>query len=127
MLNNLQIVLPIITLQAPISDFMTYGGSQFIKMIQKNKKKDMYFFTCVEWGQDKPAWTAWPLGVKITRVGGGRYLGISSPRVQAVLGGKINCYTGDRNISQQNESRPVSDIDSYIIEKKSQRTRILLS
>ena len=44
-------------------------------------------------GQDKPAWTACPLGVKITRVGG------KITREQAVQGGKINCYTGGRKIA----------------------------
>ena len=29
----------------------------------------MYLFTCVGWGPDKTAWTVWPLGVKIIRVG----------------------------------------------------------
>ena len=73
MLNNLQIVLPILTSQAPFSHFMTYGGSKFIKMIQKNNKITGIFFTCAGGGggQDKPAWTACPPpGVKITRVGG---------------------------------------------------------
>ena len=53
---------------------MTYGGPEFIKMIQKNNKITyIYFYMC--WGgggggQDKPAWKACPPGVKITRVGG---------------------------------------------------------
>ena len=57
---------------------MTYGGPEFIKMIQKNNKITyIFFYLC--WrggggggggGQDQPAWTACPPGVKITRVGG---------------------------------------------------------
>ena len=45
-------------------------------------------------GQDKPAWTACPLGVKITRVGGKITWDSLPPGGQAVQGGKINCYTG---------------------------------
>ena len=37
-------VLPILTPQAPISTFMTYGGSEFIKMIQKNNKISFIYF-----------------------------------------------------------------------------------
>ena len=40
-------VLPILTPQAPISHFMTYGGTEFIKMIQKNNKITCtYFYLC---------------------------------------------------------------------------------
>ena len=45
-------------------------------------------------GQDKPAWTACPPGVKITRVGGKITQDSLPPGEQAVQGGKINCYTG---------------------------------
>ena len=45
-------------------------------------------------GQDKPAWTACPPGVKITRVGGKITQDSLPPGGQAVQGGKINCYTG---------------------------------
>ena len=45
-------------------------------------------------GQDKPAWTACPPGVKITRVGGKITRDSFPPGGQAVQGGKINCYTG---------------------------------
>ena len=44
-------------------------------------------------GQDKLAWTAYPPGVKIIRVGGKISREILPPGVQAVQGGKINCYT----------------------------------
>ena len=53
-----------------------------------------YIFTCVGGGQDKPAWTACPPGVKITRVGGKISRDSLPPGGQAVQGGKINCYTG---------------------------------
>ena len=49
-------------------------------------------------GQDKPAWTACPPGVKITRVGGKISRDILPPGGQAVQGGKINCYTGSTGI-----------------------------
>ena len=62
-------------------------------MIQKNNKITIYIFTCVGGGQDKPAWTACPPGVKITRVGGKISRDSLHPRGQAVQGGKINCYT----------------------------------
>ena len=45
-------------------------------------------------GQDKLAWTAYPPGVKIIRVGGKISREILPPGGQAVQGGKINCYTG---------------------------------
>ena len=47
-------------------------------------------------GQDKLAWTAYPPGVKIIRVGGKISREILPPGGQAVQGGKINCYTGLR-------------------------------
>ena len=47
-------------------------------------------------GQDKPAWTVCPPGVKITRVGGKITRDSLPPGGQAVQGGKINCYTGTR-------------------------------
>ena len=78
-------VLPILTPQAPISHFKTCIGPEFIKMIQKNNKiTNIYIFTCVGGGQDKPAWTACPPGVKIARVGG-RYPGTACPP-----GGKLS-------------------------------------
>ena len=49
-------------------------------------------------GQDKPAWTACPPGVKITRVGGKITRDSLPPGGQAVQGGKINCYTGSCKI-----------------------------
>ena len=45
-------------------------------------------------GQDKLAWTAYPSGVKIIRVGGKISREILPPGGQAVQGGRINCYTG---------------------------------
>ena len=45
-------------------------------------------------GQDKPAWTACPPEVKITRVGGKITRDSLPPGGQAVQGGKISCYTG---------------------------------
>ena len=71
----------------------------------------MYIFLLVLCGgQDKPAWTACPQGVKITRVGA-RYPGTACPMGGASCpggkikwdtvypGGKINCYTGAVGIS----------------------------
>ena len=56
----------------------------------------MYIFLLVlGGGQDKPAWTACPPGVKITRVGGKISRDSLPPGGQAVQGGKINCYTGE--------------------------------
>ena len=53
---------------------MTYGISEFIKMIRKNNKMKWVFLLVLGGGggggQDKLAWTACPPGVKITRVGG---------------------------------------------------------
>ena len=63
-------------------------------MIQKNNKiAYIYFYLCWR-GQDKPAWTACPPEVKITRVGGKISRDSLPPGGQAVRGGKINCYTG---------------------------------
>ena len=50
-------------------------------------------------GQDKLAWTAYPPGVKIIRVGGKISREILPPGGQAVQGGKINCYTGSNVFS----------------------------
>ena len=49
-------------------------------------------------GQDKPAWTACPPGVKITRVGGKITRDSLPPGGQAVQGDKINCYTGSNKV-----------------------------
>ena len=49
-------------------------------------------------GQDKLAWTAYPPGVKIIRVGGKISREILPPGGQAVQGGKINCYTGSAGV-----------------------------
>ena len=48
-------------------------------------------------GQDKPAWTACPPGVKITKVGGKITRDSLPPGGQAVQGGKINFYTGRKD------------------------------
>ena len=64
-------------------------------MIQKNNKITyIYFYLCWQGGggQDKPAWTACPPGVKITRVGGKISRDSLPHGGQAVQGGKINCY-----------------------------------
>ena len=54
-------------------------------------------------GQDKPAWTACPPGVKITRVGA-RHPGTACPsggegggKLSRGGGGKINCYSTSGN------------------------------
>ena len=52
-------------------------------------------------GQDKLAWTAYPPGVKIIRVGGKISREILPPGGQAVQGGKINCYTGSHPIDAE--------------------------
>ena len=63
--------------------------------LQKNNEMAFNFFLLLlGGGQDKPAWTACPPGVKITRVGGKISRDILPPGGQAVQGGKINCYTG---------------------------------
>ena len=54
--------------------------------LQNVKKKCFLIFGG---GQDKPAWTACPPGVKITRVGGKISRDILPPGGQAVQGGKI--------------------------------------
>ena len=74
MLNNVWIVLPILTPQVPIFHFMTNGGSEFIKMMQKHNKMTSIFLLVLGGGggQDKQAWTACPPRLKITRVGGGQ-------------------------------------------------------
>ena len=87
MLNNLYIVLPLLTPQAPISHFKTYGGYEFIKMKQKN---NMYNFLLVlGGGQDKPAWTACPPGGEDNQ-GGGKIPRDSLTLGASSLGGKIN-------------------------------------
>ena len=60
------------------------------KLQNVNNKKILIFGG----GQDKPAWTACPPGVKITRVGGKISRDILPPGGQAGQGGKLNCYTG---------------------------------
>ena len=77
---------------------MTYGGPEFIKMIQKNHK--YIFLLVLAGGQDKPAWTACPPGVKIIRVGGKISRDSLPPGGQAVQGGKINCYTGTSQLRE---------------------------
>ena len=83
-------------------------GPEFIKMIQKNNKITyIYFYLC--WrgggggGQDKPAWTACPPGVKITRVGGKISQDSLPPGGQAVQGGKVNCYTGIQSLDKYSQ------------------------
>ena len=107
MLNNVWIVLPILTPQVPIFHFMTNGGSEFIKMMQKhNKMTSIFLLVLGGGGQDKQAWTACLPRLKITRVGGGgaRYPGIACPRAASqpwltcpqgasCSGGKINWVT----------------------------------
>ena len=71
---------------------MTYGGSEFIKMIQKN---NMYIFLLVlGGGQDKPAWTACPTGGEDKQGGGARYPGTACPpggqRLACPPGGKLS-------------------------------------
>ena len=75
---------------------MTYGGSEFIKMIQKNNKMACIFFTF--FGRGGGGRINWPgqfaPGVDDNQGGGQdipRYL---YPSGQAVQGGKINCNTG---------------------------------
>ena len=61
----------------------------------------MYVFLLVlGGGQDKPAWTACPPGVKITRVGARDIPDSLPPGGQAVQGGggKIICYTGHNEV-----------------------------
>ena len=55
-------------------------------------------------GQDKLAWTAYPPGVKIIRVGGKISREILPPGGQAVQGGKINCYTGINSYAKFEEN-----------------------
>ena len=78
---------------------MTYGGPEFIKMIQKNNKKTYIYILLVlaggggGWGQDKLAWTACPPGGEDNQGGGKISPDSLPPRGQTVQGGKINCYT----------------------------------
>ena len=73
-------------------------GHDIISLVQENKHiyilKTLSFL--VGGGQDKLAWTAYPPGVKIIRVGGKISREILPPGGQAVQGGKINCYTGPK-------------------------------
>ena len=79
---------------------MTYGGSEFIKMTQKNNKITCIFFLLVlGGGQDIPAWTACTLGVKITRVGAGYPGGATCPGV------KINWDTDIGTADSANEKK----------------------
>ena len=57
-------------------------------------------------GQDKLAWTAYPPGVKIIRVGGKISREILPPGGQAVQGGKINCYTGNEILKKIRAKTP---------------------
>ena len=64
----------------------------------------MYIFLLVlGGGQDKPAWTACPPGVKITKVGGKISQDSMPPGEQAVQRGKINCYTDSLDLCQIKE------------------------
>ena len=71
-------------------------GHDIISFVQENKH--IYILKTLSFrvggGQDKLAWTAYPPGVKIIRVGGKISREILPPGGQAVQGGKINCYTG---------------------------------
>ena len=76
-------------------------GHDIISLVEENKhiySKNTFFPS--GWGQDKLAWTAYPPGVKIIRVGGkiSREI-LPPPGGQAVQGGKINCYTGPNSIA----------------------------
>ena len=69
---------------------MTYGGPEFIKMIQKNNKITYIFLLVLAGGKiNRPG----QLDSKITRVGGKISRDSLPPGGQAVQGGKINCYT----------------------------------
>ena len=73
---------------------MTYGGSEFIKMIQKNNKI-IYIYIYLCWrGQDKPAWTACPPGGEGNQGGSQDIPGQLVPRGASCPGGKINWDTG---------------------------------
>ena len=75
-------------------------GHDIISLVQENKH--IYILKTLSFrvggGQDKLAWTAYPPGVKIIRVGGKISREILPPGGQAVQGGKINCYTGSYNM-----------------------------
>ena len=58
-------------------------------------------------GQDKLAWTAYPPGVKIIRVGGKISREILPPGGQAVQGGKINCYRSSGFSTRSDTNQPV--------------------
>ena len=64
-------------------------------------------------GQDKPAWTACPPGVKITRVGGKITRDSLPPGGQAVQGGKINCYTTKLLLKNINLVKP--SYNNYVV------------
>ena len=65
----LNLMNPILSPQALISHFMTYGGPGFIKIIQKNNTLTCISLPVLCGGQDKPAWAAYLPGLKITRMG----------------------------------------------------------
>ena len=67
---------------------MTYGGPEFIKMIQKNIKITYLYFYNVGGGQDKPAWTACPPDGEDNQGGGQDIPGQLAPGGQAVQGGQ---------------------------------------
>ena len=72
---------------------MTYGGSEFIKMIQKiNKMTGFFFYLCWAGGKiNRPGQLA--PGVKIAR--GARYPGTASPQ-----GGKLSRGGGQNKLLQ---------------------------
>ena len=77
---------PIFSQQASISHFMTYGGTESIKMIQKNNILTCIIFISVGrggGGQDKRAWTACPPGGEDNKGGGQDTLGQFAPLGQA--------------------------------------------
>ena len=72
-------------------------------------------------GQDKLAWTAYPPGVKIIRVGGKISREILPPGGQAVQGGKINCYTGTKFFPSWLKKFPIDLEHSQLAEKSQSR------
>ena len=74
---------------------MTYGGSEFIKMIQTN---NMYILLLVLGrGQDKPAWTACPPGGEDNQGGGQDIPGQLAPQGASCPGGQDKLL--HRNVS----------------------------